>query len=102
MINNMRDTLILCMKSISNITEALTNCFVPFQTQRHTVCLQPFLFDPNEKNKHKFMVQSVVAPVEDIPHEDFVGLIMFFIYKLNNNKVEFVCACSGRPYRPIR
>lgn len=26
------------------------------------VCLQPFIFDPNEKNKHKFMVQSLVAP----------------------------------------
>ena len=26
------------------------------------VCLQPFVFDPNEKNKHKFMVQSLVAP----------------------------------------
>lgn len=26
------------------------------------VCLQPFLFDPAEKNKHKFMVQTVFAP----------------------------------------
>lgn len=26
------------------------------------ICLQPFVFDPNEKNKHKFMVQSLVAP----------------------------------------
>jgi len=26
------------------------------------ICLQPFDFDPNEKNRHKFMVQSVVAP----------------------------------------
>lgn len=26
------------------------------------VCLQPFVFDPNEKNKHKFMVQSLIAP----------------------------------------
>lgn len=24
--------------------------------------LQPFDFDPNEKNKHKFMVQSMIAP----------------------------------------
>ena len=24
--------------------------------------LQPFEFDPNEKNKHKFMVQSMLAP----------------------------------------
>jgi len=26
------------------------------------ICLQPFDFDPNEKNRHKFMVQSLVAP----------------------------------------
>jgi hypothetical protein len=30
------------------------------------ICLQPFNFDPNEKNKHKFMVQSLVAPDGDI------------------------------------
>ena len=26
------------------------------------VMLQPFDYDPNEKNKHKFMVQSMFAP----------------------------------------
>lgn len=26
------------------------------------ICLQPFLYDPAEKNKHKFMVQTVFAP----------------------------------------
>lgn len=26
------------------------------------VCLQPFDYDPNEKNKHKFMVQTMIAP----------------------------------------
>jgi len=30
-----------------------------------TVCLQPYDFDPSEKNKHKFMVQTVVAPDDD-------------------------------------
>ncbi|XP_066996602.1 vesicle-associated membrane protein-associated protein B isoform X2 [Anabrus simplex] len=30
------------------------------------VCLQPFEFDPNEKNKHKFMVQTMIAPEGDI------------------------------------
>lgn len=30
------------------------------------ICLQPFVFDPNEKNKHKFMVQSTVVPEGDI------------------------------------
>ncbi|OXU25091.1 hypothetical protein TSAR_000010 [Trichomalopsis sarcophagae] len=33
------------------------------------VCLQPYDFDPNEKNKHKFMVQTIVASNED-PDED--------------------------------
>uniref|UniRef100_A0A6M2DRC7 Putative vesicle-associated membrane protein-associated protein b isoform x1 n=1 Tax=Xenopsylla cheopis TaxID=163159 RepID=A0A6M2DRC7_XENCH len=26
------------------------------------ICLQPFKYDPQEKNKHKFMVQTVIAP----------------------------------------
>lgn len=30
-----------------------------------SVCLQPFIFDPAEKNKHKFMVQTVFAPDEE-------------------------------------
>jgi len=30
------------------------------------ICLQPFNYDPNEKNKHKFMVQSLVAPDGEI------------------------------------
>lgn len=25
--------------------------------------LQPFEYDPNEKSKHKFMVQSMLAPL---------------------------------------
>lgn len=27
-----------------------------------TVMLQPFDYDPNEKSKHKFMVQTIFAP----------------------------------------
>ncbi|KAM7348427.1 VAMP-associated protein 33kDa [Cochliomyia hominivorax] len=34
------------------------------------ICLQPFNFDPFEKNKHKFMVQSIVCPSDDIPQDD--------------------------------
>ncbi|KAG5894022.1 hypothetical protein JTB14_018127 [Gonioctena quinquepunctata] len=30
------------------------------------ICLQPFLFDPAEKNKHKFMVQTVFAPEGEV------------------------------------
>lgn len=28
------------------------------------VMLQPFDYDPNEKSKHKFMVQSLLAPYD--------------------------------------
>lgn len=28
------------------------------------VMLQPFDYDPNEKSKHKFMVQSILAPYD--------------------------------------
>lgn len=31
-----------------------------------SVSLQPFDFDPNEKNKHKFMVQTMIAPDGEI------------------------------------
>lgn len=30
-----------------------------------TVCLQPYDFDPSEKSKHKFMVQTLLAPEGD-------------------------------------
>ncbi|KAK9499288.1 hypothetical protein O3M35_002345 [Rhynocoris fuscipes] len=33
------------------------------------VCLQPFDYDPNEKNKHKFMVQTMIAPEGDFNAE---------------------------------
>ena len=31
-----------------------------------TVMLQPFEYDPNEKNKHKFMVQTMFAPDAEV------------------------------------
>jgi len=34
------------------------------------VMLQPFVFDPNEKNKHKFMVQTMFAPPGTIESPD--------------------------------
>uniref|UniRef100_A0A1L8ECU3 Putative vesicle-associated membrane protein-associated protein b/c n=1 Tax=Haematobia irritans TaxID=7368 RepID=A0A1L8ECU3_HAEIR len=37
----------------------------PHESTSVEICLQPFNFDPFEKNKHKFMVQSVVSPVDD-------------------------------------
>lgn len=41
----------------------------PKESAQIAVCLQPFEFDPAEKNKHKFMVQTVIAPEGD-EHEN--------------------------------
>lgn len=39
--------------------------------------LQPFEYDPSEKNKHKFMVQSMYAPDGKIESQDqLVGLYL--------------------------
>lgn len=38
------------------------------------VTLQPFDFDPTEKNKHKFMVQAIVAPDFD-DDEEFCDVV---------------------------
>ena len=40
--------------------------FLPFLI----VMLQPFEYDPNEKNKHKFMVQTMYAPDGTIDNQD--------------------------------
>lgn len=44
------------------------NCGVvePKSSVEIAICLQPFVYDPNEKNKHKFMVQSMVVPEGEI------------------------------------
>ncbi|GAB0093386.1 vesicle-associated membrane protein-associated protein A [Sergentomyia squamirostris] len=34
----------------------------PQESTEVNIVLQPFIFDPAEKNRHKFMVQSVIAP----------------------------------------
>ncbi|MEQ2224928.1 hypothetical protein ILYODFUR_012394 [Ilyodon furcidens] len=44
-----------CVRPNSGIIDAGTSINV-------SVMLQPFEYDPNEKSKHKFMVQSVLAP----------------------------------------
>lgn len=38
-----------------------------------TVMLQPFDYDPNEKSKHKFMVQSMFAPADTSDMEAVVS-----------------------------
>lgn len=44
-----------CVRPNSGLLEANSNIEI-------AICLQPFIFDPAEKNKHKFMVQTVFAP----------------------------------------
>lgn len=36
--------------------------------------LQPFDYDPNEKSKHKFMVQSMFAPADTSDMEAVVSI----------------------------
>ncbi|KAJ8968914.1 hypothetical protein NQ317_004873 [Molorchus minor] len=48
-----------CVRPNSGVLE-------PNSTAEIAICLQPFLFDPAEKNKHKFMVQTVFAPEGEI------------------------------------
>ncbi|XP_004536433.1 vesicle-associated membrane protein-associated protein B/C isoform X2 [Ceratitis capitata] len=39
---------------------------VPYSDARIEICLQPFEFDPSDKNKHKFMVQSLVVTDQNV------------------------------------
>lgn len=48
-----------CVKPNSGVID-------PDQTVEIAVTLQPFEFDPQEKNRHKFMVQSMYAPDGEI------------------------------------
>lgn len=43
-----------CVRPNSGVLEPKGNLEI-------AICLQPFIFDPAEKNKHKFMVQTVIA-----------------------------------------
>ncbi|XP_038069486.1 vesicle-associated membrane protein-associated protein A-like [Patiria miniata] len=42
----------------------------PKESVKVSVMLQPFEYDPNEKNKHKFMVQSLIAPPGEVNQEE--------------------------------
>jgi len=42
------------------------------------VSLQPFEYDPLEKNKHKFMVQSMFAPEGEIDQDKLVSYRIVF------------------------
>lgn len=44
------------------------------------VMLQPFDYDPNEKSKHKFMVQSLFAPPDTSDMEAVVSTECFLLF----------------------
>ncbi|RZC42246.1 Motile Sperm domain containing protein [Asbolus verrucosus] len=48
-----------CVRPNSGVLEPNTSIEI-------AISLQPFLFDPAEKNKHKFMVQTLFAPDGDV------------------------------------
>lgn len=77
----MIDWLILCTISCNH-------------TLSISVCLQPFEFDPNEKHRHKFMVQSVVAPDGDYNVDALVCNLSIDKYvRINDTKlfINFHC-----------
>lgn len=48
--------------------------------------LQPFEYDPNEKNKHKFMVQTMIVPEGHIE----IWKIWLVLYKYKLKKHVFI------------
>ncbi|XP_019640235.1 PREDICTED: vesicle-associated membrane protein-associated protein B-like isoform X12 [Branchiostoma belcheri] len=56
-----------CVRPNSGVVE-------PSSSINVSVMLQPFDYDPQEKNKHKFMVQSMFAPEGGIDNETMVNM----------------------------
>ena len=49
--------------------------------------LQPFEYDPKEKSKHKFMVQTMFAPEGQIDHETLVRGGCYFLTLWNYSQL---------------
>ena len=60
------------------------------------VSLQPFEYDPQEKNRHKFMVQSMFAPEGDINPDTLVSLTLTFHDLISRNFSRNLPIFSGR------
>lgn len=54
-----------------------------------SVMLQPFDYDPNEKSKHKFMVQSMIAPPDMTDMEGVVSAFHLRVYFSLSNSAFF-------------
>ena len=58
-----------CVKPNSGVVDPNTEVAI-------AVSLQPFEYDPAEKNKHKFMVQAMFAPDGEINQDTLVRIVM--------------------------
>ncbi|XP_055737710.1 vesicle-associated membrane protein-associated protein A-like isoform X1 [Salvelinus fontinalis] len=80
----------------------------PGATVTVSVMLQPFDYDPNEKSKHKFMVQTIFAPStatdmdavwKDATPDDFMDSKLRCVFELptDNDKMDDVDATKAAP-----
>ena len=66
---------------------------INYQFFSFSVSLQPFEYDPNEKNRHKFMVQAMFAPEGEINPDTLVR--QFFLLKfISSEKATKFCEIS--------
>ncbi|XP_051554649.1 VAMP (vesicle-associated membrane protein)-associated protein A, like [Myxocyprinus asiaticus] len=90
-----------CVRPNSGIIE-------PGATLTISVMLQPFEYDPNEKSKHKFMVQTIFAPAtiadaetmwKDARPDDLMDSKLRCVFELpnENDKVNDVDAATKAP-----
>ncbi|XP_035678493.1 vesicle-associated membrane protein-associated protein B-like isoform X6 [Branchiostoma floridae] len=63
-----------CVRPNSGVVE-------PSSSINVSVMLQPFDYDPQEKNKHKFMVQSMFAPEGGIDNETMINMVSDKMWK---------------------
>ncbi|CAH1268905.1 VAPA [Branchiostoma lanceolatum] len=63
-----------CVRPNSGVVE-------PSSSINVSVMLQPFDYDPQEKNKHKFMVQSMFAPEGGIDNETMLNMVSDKMWK---------------------
>lgn len=65
--------------------------------------LQPFDYDPNEKSKHKFMVQSMFAPTDTSDMEAVVSTERFLFFSVIKKNVRYriVGACISKCFRIV-
>lgn len=59
--------------------------------------LQPFDYDPNEKSKHKFMVQTIFAP-PNVSDMDALVRVFFFLSPYLNICYENLCVFDLRTF----